>query len=114
MVATVRESKQYPGALRFIVASLLYQDAMGTIISFMALYAVEAMGFARGTETTLFVVLTVPAVVVVAVFVADPLSGITIAVTLPLIVVFMLLVGYMTRDRTERRQDTARDPHLTG
>ncbi|MBW9205594.1 thiol reductant ABC exporter subunit CydD [Mumia sp. zg.B53] len=47
--------------------------------------------------------LTVPAVVVVAVFVADPLSGITIAVTLPLIVVFMVLVGYMTRDRTERR-----------
>jgi UMF1 family MFS transporter len=63
VVATVRESRRYPGALRFIVASLLYQDAMGTIISFMALYAVEAMGFARGTETTLFVVLTVPAVI---------------------------------------------------
>jgi len=47
--------------------------------------------------------LTVPAVVVVAVFVADPLSGITIAVTLPLIVLFMVLVGYVTRDRTERR-----------
>ncbi|MGH1565008.1 thiol reductant ABC exporter subunit CydD [Mumia sp. DW29H23] len=47
--------------------------------------------------------LTAPAVVVVAVFLADPLSGITIAVTLPLIIVFMVLVGYMTRDRTERR-----------
>lgn len=47
--------------------------------------------------------LTVPAVVIVAVFAADPLSGITIAVTLPLIVVFMVLVGYMTRERTERR-----------
>ncbi|WP_167003678.1 thiol reductant ABC exporter subunit CydD [Mumia sp. ZJ430] len=47
--------------------------------------------------------LTVPAVVIVAAFVADPLSGVTIAVTLPLTVLFMVLVGYMTRDRTERR-----------
>lgn len=59
---TVRESHKYPGVLRFIIASFVYQDAMGTIISFMALYAVVAMGFARGSETTLFVVLTVPAV----------------------------------------------------
>lgn len=59
---TIREARKYPGALRFIVASLLYQDAMGTIITVMALYAVEAIGFAKGTETTMFVVLTVPAV----------------------------------------------------
>ena len=59
---TVRESRRYPGAFRFIMASFLYQDAMGTIISFMALYAVAAMGFTKGAETTLFVVLTVPAV----------------------------------------------------
>ncbi|WP_370614888.1 thiol reductant ABC exporter subunit CydD [Mumia sp. Pv 4-285] len=51
----------------------------------------------------LVLALTVPAVVVVAVFAADPLSGVTIAVTLPLVVVFMVLVGYLTRDRTERR-----------
>ena len=62
VVRTVRESRRYPGVLRFILASFLYQDAMGTIISFMALYAVAAMGFAKGSETTLFVVLTVPAV----------------------------------------------------
>ncbi len=59
---TVRESRKYPGTLRFILASFVYQDAMGTIISFMALYAVVAMGFKQGTETTLFVVLTIPAV----------------------------------------------------
>ena len=59
---TIRESRKYPGVLRFIVASFVYQDAMGTIISFMALYAVVAMGFERGSETTLFVVLTIPAV----------------------------------------------------
>jgi UMF1 family MFS transporter len=59
---TIRESRKYPGTMRFIVASFVYQDAMGTIISFMALYAVEAMGFKQGSETTLFVVLTIPAV----------------------------------------------------
>lgn len=59
---TIRESREYPGTIRFIIASFVYQDAMGTIISFMALYAVLAMGFQRGTETTLFVVLTIPAV----------------------------------------------------
>jgi UMF1 family MFS transporter len=48
--------------LSFILASFLYQDAIGTIVSFMALYAVKAMGFARGAEATLFLVLTVPAI----------------------------------------------------
>jgi len=62
VIQTVRESRRYPGAFRFIMASFLYQDAMGTIISFMALYAVAAMGFTKGAETTLFVVLTIPAV----------------------------------------------------
>jgi len=60
---TLRDARQYPGALRFIIASFVYQDAMGTIISYMALYAVIAMGFRRGSETTLFVILTVPAVI---------------------------------------------------
>lgn len=59
---TVRDAKRHPGAIRFILASFLYQDAMGTIISYMALYAVVAMGFAKGTEQKLFLILTVPAV----------------------------------------------------
>ena len=59
---TLKEARKYPGAIRFIIASFIYQDAMGTIISYMALYAVVAMGFKRGSETTLFVVLTIPAV----------------------------------------------------
>jgi UMF1 family MFS transporter len=63
VIATFRESRKYPGATRFIVTSFLYQDAMGTIIGVMALYAVEAMGFSEGSEAILFVVLTVPAVI---------------------------------------------------
>lgn len=59
---TLKEAKQYPGTLRFILTSFLYQDAMGTIIANMALYAIFAMGFEGGSEATLFVILTIPAV----------------------------------------------------
>jgi UMF1 family MFS transporter len=60
---TLKEAKKYPGSLRFILTSFLYQDAMGTIIANMALYAIFAMGFVKGSEATLFVILTVPAVI---------------------------------------------------
>src|SRR3954468_4649447 len=60
---TLREARRYPGTLRFILTSFLYQDAMGTIIANMALYAIFAMGFVKGSEATLFVILTVPAVI---------------------------------------------------
>jgi UMF1 family MFS transporter len=59
---TLRESKKYPGALRFIVTTLVYQDAIGTIISFMTIYAVTVVGFDKGSEVTLFMVLTIPAI----------------------------------------------------
>ena len=60
---TFRDAKRYPGALAFILASFLYQDAVGTIVSFMAIYAVKAMGFKQGSEITLFLVLTIPAII---------------------------------------------------
>src|SRR5437868_2717951 len=60
---TLDETRKYPGTLRFILTSFLYQDAMGTIITNMALYAIFAMGFVKGSEATLFVILTVPAVI---------------------------------------------------
>jgi ATP-binding cassette subfamily C protein CydD len=45
----------------------------------------------------------VPSVVVVAIGVADPLSAVIIGVTLPLTVVFLVLVGLVTKDRVDRR-----------
>ena len=59
---TLREARKYPGTLRFILTTFVYQDAVGTIVGFMTLYAVKAVGFDRGSETTLFVVLTIPAI----------------------------------------------------
>src|SRR6266550_737039 len=58
---TLQEAKKYPGTVRFILTSFLYQDAMGTIIANMALYEIFAMGFVKGSEATLFIILTIPA-----------------------------------------------------
>jgi len=59
---TLRDARKHPGALRFIITSFVYQDAVGTIVGFMTLYAVKAVGFEKGAETTLFLVLTIPAI----------------------------------------------------
>jgi MFS transporter, UMF1 family len=59
---TLRDARQHPGTLRFILASFVYQDAIGTIVGFMTLYAVKAVGFTKGSEVTLFLVLTIPSI----------------------------------------------------
>ncbi len=59
---TIRDAKQHPGTLRFIIAAFVYQDAIGTIVGFMTLYAVKAVGFDKGSEVTLFLVLTIPSI----------------------------------------------------
>lgn len=51
----------------------------------------------------LMLMITVPVVVVTAVIWADPMSGVIVGLTLPLIIVFMILVGLLTRDKTEKR-----------
>jgi thiol reductant ABC exporter CydD subunit len=54
----------------------------------------------------------IPLAVVVRVLVADPLSGVIILVTLPLVPVFMGLVGATTAERTRRRwRELARLSH---
>jgi MFS transporter, UMF1 family len=63
VLQTLQDARQHPGALRFIGATFLYQDAIGTIVTVMALYAVNAVGFKEGSEVTLFLVLTMPAII---------------------------------------------------
>lgn len=60
--AAFREARRYPGLRRFVLASYFYQDALGTAISFMALYAVTVLGLPAGGEIRLFVTLTIPAI----------------------------------------------------
>ncbi|HSD71864.1 MAG TPA: MFS transporter [Thermoanaerobaculia bacterium] len=76
IVEAFGQTRKYPGLRRFLFASYLYQDALGTAIAFMAIYAVKVLGLARGEETRLFVALTVPAVIgsFLAGFVSDRLG----------------------------------------
>jgi len=60
---TIRDARRHPGTLRFILASFVYQDAIGTIVGFMTLYAVKAVGFTEGSEVALFLVLTIPSII---------------------------------------------------
>jgi len=58
----LRDTRQHPGLLRFLITTYFYQDAIGTTISFMAIYTVAVMGFAKGAEVTLFLILTIPSI----------------------------------------------------
>jgi UMF1 family MFS transporter len=62
VIHTFHEAKKHPGTLRFILASFVYQDAIGTIVGFMTLYAVKAVGFSKGSEVQVFLVLTIPSI----------------------------------------------------
>ena len=62
LASAFRDAGRHRGLRRFVVASYFYQDALGTAISFMALYAVTVLGLPAGGEIRLFVTLTIPAV----------------------------------------------------
>jgi len=62
LASAFRDAGRHRGLRRFVVASYFYQDALGTAISFMALYAVTVLGLPTGGEIRLFVTLTIPAV----------------------------------------------------
>jgi UMF1 family MFS transporter len=68
IVRALGDTKHYPGLLRFVLASWFYQDALGTAVSFMALYAVSVLGLPPGGEIRLLVILTIPAMLGAYVF----------------------------------------------
>ncbi|MFZ1410428.1 MAG: ABC transporter transmembrane domain-containing protein, partial [Micropruina sp.] len=51
----------------------------------------------------LMLALTVPAIITVAILIADPTSALIVVVTLPLIPIFMALVGWTTEARMRKR-----------
>ncbi|MFH2056938.1 MAG: MFS transporter [bacterium] len=54
----LRESRHYPGVLRFLIADYLIEDAIATLIVFMAIYAEAVAGFADADKVVLFVAST--------------------------------------------------------
>jgi len=54
---------KYPGVARFLVAKYFYEDAIETIIIFMAIYAQKVMGFTKAETTTFFIVVIPSAII---------------------------------------------------
>jgi UMF1 family MFS transporter len=48
VVRSWRKARRYPGTIRFLVGRFLYTDAINTVILFLAVFAVEEIGFTTG------------------------------------------------------------------
>ncbi len=59
---SIKNTKQHPGLLRFLIAKFLYEDSIQTIIIFMGVYTQAVMGF-TSAETTSFFIIVIPAAV---------------------------------------------------
>lgn len=55
------KSREAPGVLRFLAAKFFYEEAVETIIIFMAVYAVKVIGFASDVVVPFFLVATTAA-----------------------------------------------------
>ncbi len=58
----LRATKKYPGVLRFLIADYFFEDAIATVIVFMAIYTEKAMGFPDQAKILLFMISTVSAI----------------------------------------------------
>lgn len=56
-------TRKYPGVTRFLVAKFFYEDAIQTVIIFMAVYAQKVMGFSKAGTTTFFITIIPSAIV---------------------------------------------------
>jgi len=54
VVRNVKETRKYPGVLRFLIAKSLYEDALQTTIIFMPLYAEHAIGMTDDKNKLVF------------------------------------------------------------
>ena len=64
----ISNTKKYPGVTRFLIAKFFYEDAIQTVIIFMAVYAQKVMGFSKAGTTQFFIAIIPSAIVGSAVF----------------------------------------------
>ncbi len=60
---TIVDTNQHPGLLRFLIAKLLYEDSIQTVIIFMGVYTQAVMGFTRAEANQFFTVVIPSAVI---------------------------------------------------
>src|SRR5918999_6409725 len=58
LFTTLRRARGHSNLLRFIGARFLYVDAVNTLLTFMAFYVIEVIGFSQGQARILFIVST--------------------------------------------------------
>lgn len=58
MSQTLKETRDYPGVLRFLISDFFVEDAIATTIVFMAVYAEAVVGFAEAEKRILFLTST--------------------------------------------------------
>jgi UMF1 family MFS transporter len=62
-LGTIHELKKHPSLKRFLTARFFYTDAQNTVISIMAIFAVQAVGFTQGEANYVLVALASTAVI---------------------------------------------------
>lgn len=55
LLISLKETRNYPGALRFLISDYLVEDAIATTIVFMAVYAEAVVGFKDSDKMFLFI-----------------------------------------------------------
>jgi MFS transporter, UMF1 family len=60
---TLRDAREVPGLLRFLVARFFYTDPVNTVIVVMSVFATEAIGLTKGQANLVLLGLTVAAVI---------------------------------------------------
>jgi UMF1 family MFS transporter len=63
LAQTVRDAREVPGLLRFLVGRFFYTDPVNTVIVVMSVFAVEAIGLTKAQANIVLLMLTVVAVV---------------------------------------------------
>jgi len=63
VIESITNTSKYPGVRRFLISKFFYEDAIQTIIIFMAVYAQKVVGFSKA-ETTTFFIAVIPSAIV--------------------------------------------------
>jgi UMF1 family MFS transporter len=63
LATTVRDAREVPGLLRFLVGRFFYTDPVNTVIVVMSVFATEAIGLTDGQANLVLLMLTVVAVI---------------------------------------------------
>lgn len=64
---TIIDTNRHPGLLRFLIAKLLYEDSIQTVIIFMGVYTQAVMGFTRA-EANQFFTIVIPSAIIGSAF----------------------------------------------